>query len=212
VQRFREREDIQPFARCYAIAARTEPTRLLCGNGFSFPMPYHVSLLPNGKRHCSPRPYTEQETRELLRTSVFRVQRSYATPCLEWTRSRDQYGYGVIRYAGKYRKAYRLAWEFANGPVPPGLLVCHHCDNPPCVCVGHLFVSTNLGNCLDAVQKGRVPRGEAHERAKLTDERVRLIRYLYATGYTSFLRLSRIFGVRPWAIEQVVTRQTWKHV
>ena len=53
------------------------------------------------------------------------------------------------------RKAHRVAFELANGPIPDGVMVCHHCDNPPCVRPDHLFLGTNSENQRDSVQKGR---------------------------------------------------------
>src|SRR6266545_2403863 len=53
-------------------------------------------------------------------------------PCKEWTGARSEKGYGVRRYKGKARRVHRVAWEEQNGSIPDGMLVLHHCDNPPC--------------------------------------------------------------------------------
>lgn len=81
--------------------------------------------------------------------------------CWEWqgSRSTSEPGRDYGRaWAGKGRTqlAHRLSWEMANGDIPPGMQICHHCDNPPCVNPAHLFLGTNRDNVLDGLAKGRI--------------------------------------------------------
>lgn len=54
--------------------------------------------------------------------------------------------------------------------------------------------------------------GAKNVNSKLNHDLVQQIRAEYATGLTSYPKLARKYGVAQYAIQQVVKRQTWKHV
>jgi hypothetical protein len=57
------------------------------------------------------------------------------------------------------RRAHRVAWIKAHGPIPTGLVVRHICDNPPCVNVDHLVLGTDADNIHDMHERGRYRGG-----------------------------------------------------
>jgi len=138
------------------------------------------------------------------------VQRSFETPCWEWTKSCVPNGYGCISYLGKKRHVHRFAWESLNGPIPSGLQVCHKCDNPPCFRPDHLFLGTAADNIRDAILKGRFTLHFV--KRKLTPENVEEIRKSFAMGAETQHQLGRRFGVSQENIWHIVHRNTWKHV
>ena len=69
--------------------------------------------------------------------------------CWEWSGSRDHQVYGAVRLNGRQRRAHRVSWEEAIGPIPPGRIMCHRCDNPPCINPMHLYPGTHADNAAD---------------------------------------------------------------
>jgi hypothetical protein len=76
------------------------------------------------------------------------------TNCWEWTASL-QGGYGRIRVGARLLMAHRYSYQLSNGEIPPGMLVCHKCDNPKCINPSHLFLGTAEDNAHDKVNKKR---------------------------------------------------------
>jgi HNH endonuclease len=133
--------------------------------------------------------------------------------CIEWMGLRIRYGYGRVSFRGKATAAHRVAWELSRGPIPPGLDICHTCDNPPCVNPLHLFVGTTQTNQADRTAKGRNwlsgRAGQANPAAVLTAEDVVTIRRLYAAGGWSHRTLAARFGVTYQTIGKVLRRERW---
>jgi hypothetical protein len=82
-------------------------------------------------------------------------------PCHIWTGCKDKDGYGLVKVAGKMRRATHVALEIATGePIAPRTTVMHHCDYPPCVRPSHLKAATSKKNSEDMVAKGRAATGD----------------------------------------------------
>lgn len=130
--------------------------------------------------------------------------------CIEWTGGKSN-GYGQISRAGKMGQTHCLAWELKHGPIPPGMCVCHRCDNPACCNEEHLFLDTKAGNNADRDAKGRqvTPKGEAHGSAKLTEANVAEIRRRLAAGEFQH-KIAAAFGISINAVSNIKTGKTWK--
>ena len=142
-----------------------------------------------------------------------KVSKGGPNDCGVWTAATNLDGYGRF-FLGEDRKrsqAHRFSWRLANGPIPDGLSVCHHCDNPPCVNPAHLFLGTHAENMLDRDQKGRRPPpvGERNGRAKLLAAEVACVRVEHAAGL-SVAELALKYGVSKSTIGSITRGTTWK--
>jgi hypothetical protein len=150
------------------------------------------------------------------------------TACIEWQGHKTPGGYGLVRFRGRNTTAHRRILIQTYGEIPTGLLVLHHCDNPPCIEPTHLFLGTPRDNMLDMIRKGRDdlkhphpkernpgvlnPRiGVLNGRSRLTETEVREIRTL-ATNGASYPTLAANYGMSHSAISDIVNRKRWRHV
>lgn len=137
-----------------------------------------------------------------------RVDCGEADACWLWTGPSRGHSHGG--YRGKWY-AHRIAYELTHGSVPDGLVVRHSCDVPRCCNPAHLLLGTQADNVADAVERGRVARGEKQGLHKLTVEQVAEIRRRRAAGELRVV-LAAEFGVSKHALFRLERGQTWTHV
>jgi hypothetical protein len=113
--------------------------------------------------------------------------------------------------------AHRNTYEECFGPVPDGLWVLHHCDNPPCINPAHLFLGTHSDNMRDAASKGRL---RTASRRVLTHEQVAEIRANYRTlppgrpkagtdrTWTAQW-IARRYGISHGAVQSIIHNRSW---
>lgn len=141
------------------------------------------------------------------------------TGCWNWIAGLFDNGYGLFRSGNRLVRAHRFAWELANGAIPPGMQVNHHCDNKRCVNPEHLYVGDQKQNRADAVRRHRTATGlkngmythpesrrtgELHVHSKLTDRQRDTIREEYASGCANMRQLGKRYGVAKQTIWHVV--------
>jgi hypothetical protein len=137
--------------------------------------------------------------------------------CWEWQGVRLKGGYGKIMENGHTKRtllAHRVAWEAHNAePIPPGMCVCHACDNRACVNPAHLFVGSHVDNMQDMIGKGRkvVTAGERSSTAKLTEQSVLEIRELGSQGLRQ-IDIAQRFDISRASVGLILSGQNWKHL
>lgn len=135
--------------------------------------------------------------------------------CWEWrgTRVGKDYerGYGQVSYGGTGLVVSRVSYELWVGPIPDGFLICHRCDNPPCLNPEHLFAGTVQDNSDDMLAKGRLvrERGENASNVKLTEIQAQ---YILDNAHISASELAKVFGVHGSTIYNVRKGKTWSHL
>ena len=100
-----------------------------------------------------------------------------------------------------------MSYEAHVGAIPPGMCVCHRCDNPPCCNPDHLFLGTVADNNADRAAKGRSARNKTNRR--LSDDDVRAIRAALAAG-SKQEPLAEQYGVGTRAISKIKCGQRWR--
>lgn len=71
--------------------------------------------------------------------------------CWEWLAYRGRDGYGQFGVGRVVKRAHRVAFELARGPVPDGLTLDHLCRNRGCVNPVHLEPVTAGENVLRGI-------------------------------------------------------------
>lgn len=155
--------------------------------------------------------------------------------CWFWGGARLKAGYGVFQIGRKACKAHRVVYELTYGPIPPGLCVCHSCDNPSCVRPDHLWLGTHQDNATDRQTKGRggcgrgdrhgsrthpdrfsilykpgSRKGENNGRAVLNWQLVKELRAKHESGQSTIAALSREYRIGYTTAHHIINHDTWK--
>lgn len=145
------------------------------------------------------------------KTNFFAKIKRTPNGCIEWTGAKRG-GYGVIQWGNSHKQATHVSWFLKFG-VWPVKHILHHCDNPSCVKISHLFEGDDLDNARDRDAKGRHRslRGEAAPNARLTEVEVRKIIDL---GQTT-MRVEEIgqqFNIPTAHVSNILRGHSWKHI
>lgn len=152
------------------------------------------------KSYYKPRlsPGRISKNRSVAENILERARRDSETGCLLWQGRLCPNGYG---WYGARKKAHRVAYEEAFGPIPKGLCVCHRCDVRHCVEPSHLFLGTHADNARDRASKGR------NGYSKLSKEQVTAIREDHRPRSV----VAKAFGVDVSTIRRICNGRSWRH-
>jgi len=141
------------------------------------------------------------------------IEKDEDTSCWIWKGARNTKGYGQFWKDIKPELSHRVAYELWVKSIADGECVRHKCDDPSCCNPDHLEIGTQQDNMDDKVSRNRQarPKGELNGRAKLTEDDVRKIRMLLATGISG-MELSKQFKISPTQISSIKKNQNWSNV
>jgi len=127
--------------------------------------------------------------------------------CWNCTSHRLADGYPMKRFRGRNWRISRIVWTQRFGEIPPGVCVCHKCDNPLCIRPDHLWIGTRADNAADMVVKGRASRrpGELSPGHKLTQSDANKIRL----DARSTREIAAEYRVHHTTIARVKTNHNW---
>lgn len=134
------------------------------------------------------------------------------TGCLEVVSHKTSDGYPRILVRGRATLLHRFVWTSLYGDPPPGMCVCHTCDNRRCIEPTHLFLGTRRDNNRDRHEKGRdgSHRGELNGNARLTRDDVVKIRQI--AGHADIKAIAKQYGISPFTVYQIRSGRIWSHV
>lgn len=132
-------------------------------------------------------------------------------PCVVWPYGahRDGHGKPIVWEHGK-DSPHVITCILRHGSRPSGMLACHGpCHEPRCLV--HVSWQTPKQNTADRKRDGTQPRGKDRPTAVLTDEQVREIVALRATGLSQE-KIARQFGINQTNVGFILRGKTWSHV
>lgn len=135
--------------------------------------------------------------------------------CWEWQGALNKDGYGSVSWQceniGTHRIVALLDGRIEGIRDPKHVL--HKCDNRRCCRPDHLFIGTQSDNVYDMLNKGRhkVPSGEAHSNARLSDKEVIEIRELHKQGVKQCVLVKQFKSTKS-TINYIVHRVTRKDI
>lgn len=140
-----------------------------------------------------------------INTSIF-VNGDY---CHEYTGRLCSDGYGSTYNNNKMVAVHRQFYIDKIGPISPGIIVRHKCDNRKCFNINHLELGTHQDNMNDMTIRKRSAAGEDHHNSKLSNYDVWIIRF---HSLMKGRELAKFYNVEENTISRIRNNKSYKHV
>lgn len=88
----------------------------------------------------------QQDLIDLIERFTARLETNHPDDCWTWTGAISDRGYGRMTIEGQTVHTHRFAYQMLVGPIPPGLVIDHLCENKRCCNPDHLDAVTQGEN------------------------------------------------------------------
>jgi len=132
------------------------------------------------------------------------------TQCVNWSWGTNGNGYGSLRFNGKVDTAHRVVIMLYHGiELTSDNVICHHCDNPICCNLAHLFIGTHKQNSDDKFRKGRFVScpGDKNGTSKITEIQAVWMRSEWSKGGIKQRELGAIVGLTQQQVSKIVNNK-----
>lgn len=124
-------------------------------------------------------------------------------------------GYYYVKLNDRKNHAiHRLVLETFVGPCPDGMEGCHDDGDRTNNQISNLRWDTKSENRKDAIEHGtaKYMPGENHPNAKLTEQVVRTIVYIYRTKILTQKEIAKLYDVSRSTVSYILSRRLWGHL
>jgi hypothetical protein len=130
--------------------------------------------------------------------------------CWVWNKGKSNSGYSKMTFKNRTMCGSRVSFMVFKGKISKNKVVCHTCDNPPCVNPDHLFLGTIRDNRTDCVVKNRHAKGSKIGISKLKEKDIPIIKKMYYNNLSQ-REIALLFNTSQTTISRVLLKQTWSH-
>ncbi len=112
----------------------------------------------------------------------------------------------------KTKLIHRLLLDAFINECPENMEGCHNDGNKLNNKLSNLRWDTHKGNESDKVKHGTAARGSKSNWAKLKEQDVRMIIYMWSTGLFTQYEIAEVYNIDHANVSAIVLKKSWKHL